>query len=61
VGRGARLGLSRLAAPATPGPARGLSGEHIIPVALRPDLAHDPANYTVLCGICNSAKGARVD
>ena len=44
-----------------PVPVGGLEGEHIISRHLRPDLANDPSNYSVLCRRCNARKGARVD
>jgi len=37
----------------------GLTGEHIIARSIRPDLAYEPSNYTVLCQPCNSRKGNR--
>ena len=36
-----------------------LTGDHIIARTIRPDLTHDPDNYTVLCRPCNSRKGNR--
>lgn len=44
-----------------PVPPGQLTGDHVIPRTVRPDLALDPDNYAVLCKICNSRKGARVD
>lgn len=44
--------------PVDPG---GLEGEHIIPRSLRPDLAYNPSNYSVLCRPCNGRKGNRMD
>lgn len=41
-------------------PPGGLTGEHIVPRSVRPDLMHEPSNYTVLCSPCNSRKGNRV-
>lgn len=38
-------------------PVGYLTGDHIIPRALRPDLAHEISNYGVLCQVCNSKKG----
>jgi 5-methylcytosine-specific restriction endonuclease McrA len=35
-----------------------LTGEHKLPRSTHPELAHDPDNYGVLCGPCNSRKGA---
>jgi hypothetical protein len=40
-------------------PPGGLTGDHIISRKIRPDLANNPENYTVLCQRCNSAKGSR--
>lgn len=42
-----------------PVPPGGLTGDHIISRKVRPDLAHNPENYAVLCLRCNSAKGSR--
>jgi len=42
-----------------PVPPGGLTGDHIIPRAIRPDLAEDPTNYGVLCPLCNTTKGSR--
>lgn len=36
------------------------TADHIIPVSIRPDLAHDPANLRGACGPCNYAGGARL-
>ena len=44
-----------------PVPPGGLEGEHIIPRSVRPDLAYDIRNYSVLCRVCNARKGDRVD
>ncbi|MBO0881221.1 MAG: HNH endonuclease [Mycobacterium sp.] len=42
-----------------PVPPGGLTGDHIRPRSTHPHLANDPANYAVLCGPCNTRKGAR--
>lgn len=44
-----------------PHPVRegGLTGDHIHPRSTHPHLADDPTNYAVLCGPCNTRKGAR--
>lgn len=34
--------------------------DHIIPLSIRPDLAHDPSNLRGACVPCNSAGGARM-
>ena len=47
--------------PAHAVPVGKLTGEHIIPRSIRPDLAYDLSNYSVLCGPCNSHKGNRLD
>lgn len=47
--------------PAHPVPPGGLEGEHVIPRSVRPDLALDPSNYSVLCRVCNARKGSRTD
>lgn len=39
----------------------GLEGDHIIPRALRPDLAYEPSNYGVLCRSCNARKGKKTN
>lgn len=45
--------------PAHEVPPGGLTGDHIIPRSVRPDLALDPKNYGVLCPLCNTTKGNR--
>ena len=47
--------------PAHPVPPGGLEGEHIIPRSVRPDLAYDPSNYSVLCHVCNVRKGNKLN
>jgi hypothetical protein len=44
---------------AHPVPEGGLEGEHIIARTIRPDLMHEPSNYSVLCKVCNAHKGNR--
>ena len=34
--------------------------DHIIPLSIRPDLAHEPTNLRGACGPCNYAGGARI-
>lgn len=38
----------------------GLEGEHIVPRSLRPDLAYEPSNMSVLCRSCNARKGKKL-
>lgn len=33
--------------------------DHVLPLSLRPDLAHDPANLRGACGPCNFGGGRR--
>ncbi|PJE23675.1 MAG: HNH endonuclease [Mycobacterium sp.] len=39
--------------------AADLTVDHVIPLAERPDLAHDELNCRVLCRPCNAARGDR--
>ncbi len=34
--------------------------DHVVPLSLRPDLAHEPTNLRGSCGPCNYAGGARI-
>ncbi len=43
--------------PVRPG---GLEGEHIIPRSVRPDLARELGNYSVLCRVCNARQSDRI-
>ena len=46
--------------PAAPRGARtAIEIDHLEPVALRPDLAHDEANLVLTCHPCNRSKGDR--
>ena len=40
-----------------PGHRHKATADHIVPLDVRPDLAHDPANLRAVCWSCNSSRG----
>lgn len=46
--------------PAAPkGSPNAIELDHVVPVSLHPDLAHEPSNLALVCHPCNRSKGNR--